>query len=293
PAPPAPAPPSPPGAPQGRGCAWQLLRWLWALLGLALLLWLLAWLLPAGCSPLALLPGGMGGGAGGMGGGPGGPADARLAQLDRRGADLRAELDGLRAELQRRRQECEVRKAPPEPAPPLVAEVKPEPPAPVTTAPTTTLAKKAPPRPAPKPEPKPEPKVEPKPAPKPSEDLTVSKEDQAKKDVGFLKGQWESVTNLVEEGTDKPVTMELEIDEHGNGTATIVRDNGERCPAPMRSYFDDQGNLVFEDSQPHFCPSGGKFHPSQVICTVGPDGRATCRGRHPNGHAYDVVIKRR
>lgn len=309
PAAPAPTPPPPP-PPAGKGCAWWLLRALLLALALGLLLLALAWLLPPGCSPLAglpggglpglNLPGGFGGGTGGSGGnGAGGGNGAetlapRLEQSQGREADLRAELERLRVELEQRRQACLARKAvPPEPVPeplpapsaeqpavpdkPAVVPTKPVAPPRTTPPTTTTLPKREPARPTPKPE----------------QPLTVTKEDQENKDVSFLKGRWQSVTNVVEEGTNRPVVIELEIDDQGRGTSTIVRENGQRCPAPMRSYFNDQGNLVFEDSQMHPCPDGSKFQPSQVVCQVGPDGRATCKGRHPNGHTYDVIIKRR
>lgn len=297
PAPPSPPPPSPPlptppppPSPAGKGCAWWLLRALLVALALGLLLLALAWLVPPGCSPWAGLPnlGLPGGWPPGGGGAPGEQLAPRLEQHQEREAQLRAELDSLRAELEKRRLACLARKPPapePEPQPEApVAPVAPEKPAAAPTKPvvppraaTTTIPQRPPQRATPKPE----------------QPLTVTKEDQDNKDVSFLKGHWQSVTNLVEEGTNRPVVIELEIDEKGHGTSTIVRENGLRCPAPMRSYFDDQGNLVFEDVHLHPCPDGSKFQPSQVVCQVGPDGRAKCRGRHPNGHTYDVIIKRR
>ncbi len=305
---PPPPPPPPTPSPAGKGCAWWLLRALLLALALGLLLLALAWLLPSGCSPLAGLPSlglpgdWLSGGGGAPGGGPGGPGTEQLApRLERnqeREAQLRAELERLRVELEKRRLACLARKPPeptpeptpepePSPEPPPQRPVAPERPTVVPTKPaapprtipsTTTTVPQRPPQRA---------------APKPEQPLTVTKEDQDNKDVSFLKGHWQSVTNLVEEGTNRPVVIELEIDEKGHGTSTIVRENGLRCPAPMRSYFDDRGNLVFEDVNLHPCPDGSKFQPSQVVCQVGQDGRAKCRGRHPNGHTYDVIIKRR
>ncbi|MCB2187651.1 MAG: hypothetical protein KQJ78_14615 [Deltaproteobacteria bacterium] len=298
PKPPPPAPPLPPWPPVGRdGC---LPRFLWGLLGLVALLALLAWLLPPGCVPGGMLPRGCAGPREGE-------LEVRLSQMDRREQELRAELARLEAELARRRQECAQRPTPtptpvptptpiplpPTPTPLPTPQPTPTPRSTPTPQPTPTPTPRPTPTPAPAPTPTPTPAPTPTPTPAPQEPLRVSKEDQENKDVRFLKGQWVSDTGLVEENTERPVTMELDIDQNGNGTATIIRENGTRCPAPMRSYFNDKGQLIFQGTQPHFCGDGGKFHPSVVVCQPGADGRAHCQGRHPNGHTYDVGIRRR
>ncbi|MCB2187652.1 MAG: hypothetical protein KQJ78_14620 [Deltaproteobacteria bacterium] len=286
PEPPPPAPPAPPAPPVppagGEGC---LPRFLWGLLGLLALLVLLAWLLPPGCVPVGVLPRGCQVPAGG-------DLEVRLAQLDQREEELRAELARLAAEVAWQREECAQR---PTPTPIPTPTPTPLPPTPMPTPtlrPTPTPTPRPVPTPTPLPTPMPTPTPTLAPTPAPNEPLRVSKEDQKNKDVRFLKGQWVSETPLVERGTNKPITVEWELDEKGHGLVTTTRENGSRCRGPMQAYFDEKGQLVFRGTQ-QICEGGGGFNPTETVCQVGPDGRAYCHGSHPNGNTYKVGIRRK
>lgn len=127
-----------------------------------------------------------------------------------------------------------------------------------------------------------------KPAVPPPPPLTLP--DKAMKDgtTDFLNGQWRSRTGLMDSQTGRPLEVEYDFKD-GKGTATILRSDGTKCPAPVEAAIQG-GKLMLNQTADAKCADGQVFDQSRVECRPGKDGKAECRGVHADGGGYSVEI---
>lgn len=110
-------------------------------------------------------------------------------------------------------------------------------------------------------------------------------------DLGFLQGEWVSITDLVSSLSNEPVVILYAFDQAGGGTTTITRDPSGECVAPVKAQFKPDQKLYIEDQTDVICTDGVVFRKSSVVCEVADSGQATCLGRQVN-HQYNVTLKR-
>lgn len=114
--------------------------------------------------------------------------------------------------------------------------------------------------------------------------------DKAMKDgsTAFLDGRWRSRTSLMDSQTGRPLEVEYDF-KNGKGTATILRSDGSKCPAPVEANVQG-GKLTLNQTADAKCADGQVFDRSKVECRPGKDGKAECRGVHADGGGYSVEI---
>lgn len=114
--------------------------------------------------------------------------------------------------------------------------------------------------------------------------------DKAMKDgsTAFLDGRWRSRTSLMDSQTGRPLEVEYAF-KNGKGTATILRSDGSKCPAPVEANVQG-GKLTLNQTADAKCADGQVFDRSKVECRPGKDGKAECRGVHADGGGYSVEI---
>ncbi|MBR9971146.1 SrfA family protein [Magnetospirillum sulfuroxidans] len=106
--------------------------------------------------------------------------------------------------------------------------------------------------------------------------------------VTFLDGHWRSRTGLMDSQTGRPLEVEYDFKD-GKGTATILRSDGTKCPAPVEASI--KGNaLLLNQTAAAKCGDGQVFDRSQVQCRQGKDGKAECKGVNADGGGYFVEI---
>lgn len=114
--------------------------------------------------------------------------------------------------------------------------------------------------------------------------------DKALKDgsTDFLNGHWRSRTGLMDSQTGRPLEVEYDFKD-GKGTATILRSDGTRCPAPAEATIKG-GKLMLNQTADARCGDGQVFDRSRVECRQGKNGKADCQGVHADGGGYYVEI---
>jgi len=111
--------------------------------------------------------------------------------------------------------------------------------------------------------------------------IVIPPEAQRTRNVSFLEGRWESISDLFEARTGRPVRVEYEFNRVGEGTTTIFQDNGSTCTTPIKAHFDDQGQLVFDELRNPRCSRDREFYRRAIIrCLVKYGGEADCTLRY-------------
>ncbi len=110
-------------------------------------------------------------------------------------------------------------------------------------------------------------------------------------DMGFLYGEWASITDLIGAVSKEPLTILYAFDQDGSGTTTIIRDPSEKCEAPVKAEFKPDGRLYIQDQTDVLCEDDVYFPKSSVICDVAKNGQAVCQGQQIENQ-YNVTLKR-
>jgi hypothetical protein len=88
--------------------------------------------------------------------------------------------------------------------------------------------------------------------------------------------------------TGRPLEVEYDFKD-GKGTATILRSDGTKCPAPVEAAVTG-GKLMLNQTADARCADGQVFDRSRVECRQGKNGKAECQGVHADGGGYFVEI---
>lgn len=108
----------------------------------------------------------------------------------------------------------------------------------------------------------------------------------------FLRGRWQTTTDLYGGPENVPVAIEYEFDGSGRGKTTVRQRRGGACQSDAQAVFDPTGTLRIRDTSPPTCSDGSRYVPSEVRCSVGPDGKARCRGLQDNGNPFRAQMQR-
>ena len=134
---------------------------------------------------------------------------------------------------------------------------------------------------------------EPMPVQKKGEDLKLLNQP-GDKDVGFLKGCWQSITGLKDSSSGRPVDMEYCFDETGKGGVS-VRYTGQKgvCEGGAMAALRGQ-DLIIETPNGAVCKpaSVGGFNPWNIVCKPGAQGAAECQGQNHDGSRFGVSMKK-
>ena len=106
--------------------------------------------------------------------------------------------------------------------------------------------------------------------------------------TAFLNGHWRSRTGLMDSQTGLPLEVEYDIKD-GKGTATILRSDGSKCPAPVEAAIKGD-KLMLNQTAEAKCGDGQVFARSRVECRQGKNGKAECQGVNADGGGYFVEI---
>ena len=109
--------------------------------------------------------------------------------------------------------------------------------------------------------------------------------------AGFMQGNWQSDSGLVDSQTRQKLTQEYQFDDDGKGEAVIRRADGVTCRAPAEASVKD-GNLQVEELSNLKCSDGTSFKRSRTVCTRGADGKAECVGTDADGKTFKVDLNR-
>lgn len=128
------------------------------------------------------------------------------------------------------------------------------------------------------------------PAPNPGEAPDIP-ENAADGAAGFMQGDWQSDSGLVDGQSGGRLSQEFKFDENGQGETVVRKSNGVTCRAPAEATVRD-GNLHVEEKSNLKCTDGSSFKRSKTVCIRGQDGQARCRGVDSDGKQFDVQMNR-
>lgn len=109
--------------------------------------------------------------------------------------------------------------------------------------------------------------------------------------AGFMRGQWQSESGLVDGQSKGRLSQEFEFDEDGKGESVVRKSDGVTCRAPADATVKD-GNLHVEERSNLKCSDGTSFKRSRTVCIRGNDGKVRCRGVDADGKQFDVQLNK-
>jgi hypothetical protein len=116
--------------------------------------------------------------------------------------------------------------------------------------------------------------------------LTIPEEAIKSGDLSFLEGRWESISGLISIETGEDIVVEYEFDESGRGHAWVL-ESDQRCETTATAFFKGQTLVIREETHSR-CPDGRTYVRSDVICTIGIQGVASCIAKQPG--IEDVAV---
>lgn len=122
-------------------------------------------------------------------------------------------------------------------------------------------------------------------------DLVIPRTAIESRDMGFLEGDWISITDLVSELSREPLQINYSFNQQGLGTTTITRENGGQCTAPVEAEIKQDQRLYIQDQVFIDCEDDVYYPKSVVICEVDDKGKAICRGKQIDNE-FKVTLKR-
>jgi hypothetical protein len=140
-------------------------------------------------------------------------------------------------------------------------------------------------QPAPEPAPASAPEPEPAPPPEPpdNKDLNIPEEATENNDFSFLEGCWNSVSDLVNAKTNKPLIYIYCFDKNGQASVRIDEKDAQgrpidTCRTTATAEFNEK-QLVIRQMSGARCNKEGAYAPVTVHCAPGPEGAAECQFR--------------
>lgn len=111
-------------------------------------------------------------------------------------------------------------------------------------------------------------------------------------DLGFLKGDWEVLTELFDIGTSEPVKIVYSFGADGRGEVrSRLSVRKIECRGPVQVTLEGD-TLRFKHTAPVRCPDGNSYSLTGVRCEVGPDGEARCVISQEAWEDLDVIVQR-
>jgi hypothetical protein len=122
--------------------------------------------------------------------------------------------------------------------------------------------------------------------------MVVPPEAKQKQTLAFLKGDWQSRTGLATAKGEQDLRPHYALNDQGKGKVSFVQKNGAVCQGPAEAGWEG-GKLVIDETANPKCSDGSIYARNKIICDVGPDGAADCKGSQPgDNRSYRVQIGR-
>jgi hypothetical protein len=122
--------------------------------------------------------------------------------------------------------------------------------------------------------------------------MVVPPEAKQKQTLAFLKGDWQSRTGLATAKGEHDLRPHYALNDQGKGKVSFVQKNGAVCQGPAEAGWEG-GKLVIDETANPKCSDGSIYARNKIICDVGPDGAADCKGSQPgDNRSYRVQIGR-
>ncbi len=128
----------------------------------------------------------------------------------------------------------------------------------------------------------------------PPEVPQITEQDWEDQDVTFLEGCWSLISGIeiTDVASDELYGVEdwqICFDEAGNGSQTIVFEDGTACDGELTAQFLDTGSLRLQDQADIGCTGGFRIFRMINDCERLDDGTARCLGRQPDQGTADIV----
>jgi hypothetical protein len=95
-------------------------------------------------------------------------------------------------------------------------------------------------------------------------------------DLSFAKGRWKSTSPLYNLNNGEKVTVFFDFEKNGNGTITLIEENGTNCTANL-SFNYAEGNFNINQLELARCPpSQSSYNPYSFECKADKMGNALC-----------------
>lgn len=104
----------------------------------------------------------------------------------------------------------------------------------------------------------------------------------------WLDRDWRAATRLQDPTTGLPIQLDYLLRD-GSGQVRLTRHDDSRCEGAASARIADD-RLLIDSTTAIDCADGTSFGRPQVVCEPGPDGRARCRGRYPDGTGFAVEL---
>jgi hypothetical protein len=122
--------------------------------------------------------------------------------------------------------------------------------------------------------------------------MVVPPEAKQKQTLAFLKGDWQSRTGLATAKGENDLRPHYALNDQGKGKVSFTQKNGAVCQGPAEAGWEG-GKLVIDETANPKCSDGSVYARNKIICDVGPDGAADCKGSQPgDSRSYHVQIGR-
>ena len=122
--------------------------------------------------------------------------------------------------------------------------------------------------------------------------MVVPPEAKQQRTLAFLKGDWQSRTGLATAKGEHDLRPHYALNDQGKGKVSFTQKNGAVCQGPAEAGWEG-GKLVIDETANPKCSDGGVYARNKIICDVGPDGAADCKGSQPgDNRSYHVQIGR-
>jgi len=122
--------------------------------------------------------------------------------------------------------------------------------------------------------------------------MVVPPEAKQKQTLAFLKGDWQSRTGLATAKGENDLRPHYALNDQGKGKVSFTQKNGAVCQGPAEAGWEG-GKLVIDETANPKCSDGSVYARNKIICDVGPDGAADCKGSQPgDNRSYRVQIGR-
>ena len=110
--------------------------------------------------------------------------------------------------------------------------------------------------------------------------------------IAFLEGCWRSTTTLRDKDSGRPLVTRYCFDSGGQGTATVIAEDGSQCSGSATASFNDSGQLLIIEPEDLPCPDRRRYYRSSVTCGADDFGRVSCGGEQSNGNRFGVRLDR-
>ncbi|HUN40521.1 MAG TPA: hypothetical protein VMU81_09540 [Acetobacteraceae bacterium] len=138
---------------------------------------------------------------------------------------------------------------------------------------------------------------QPVPVPAPSPQNTLPLQQWQQHDLGMLEGCWHRYTNMMTFDINTRTTLRVKswkicFNGTGDGTQTLLWNDGVQCSGPVAAHFNPDGTLTISDVRG--CASDPEEHrflyPGRLVCTRTSDTEASCLRTETAGPGAGHVI---